>query len=120
MSEIKTYKDFIVWQKSFRLVLNIYKISKSFPDEEKFCITQQMRKSAISIPSNIAEGFGRNHTKEYIRFLQIACGSLYELETQLEICYKLNYINDNDQQELNELCIEIGKMLNSLIRKLTR
>jgi len=117
--EIKTFKDLIVWQKSMAVVKDIYLLSIDFPGEEKYVLTPQIRRSAISIPSNIAEGYGRNSKKDYIRFLQIAKGSMYELKTQLEIANNLAYINNNNKYlEVEEKLTEIDKMLYSLIKKL--
>jgi four helix bundle protein len=116
VSSIKSYKELVVWQKSMTLVTLIYEITKIFPDDEKFGLTSQMRRCSVSIPSNIAEGWGRLSKKNYIQFLRISKGSLYELETQILITKQLNYINDSETVE--SLIIEISKMLNSLIRKL--
>ncbi|MBS2097161.1 four helix bundle protein [Carboxylicivirga linearis] len=115
---MKTYRDLIVWQKGMDLVEDTYKLTKHFPAEELYCLTQQVRRCVISIPSNIAEGYGRNHTKDYIRFLQISSGSLYELQTQIEIALRLEYIVKEDFDKVNNLSIEIEKMLSSLIYKL--
>ena len=82
---IKSYRDLFVWQKAMELVTAVYAIPKVFPKEEQYGLTAQIRRSAVSVPSNIAEGYGRNSTLDYTRFLQIARGSLYELQTQLEI-----------------------------------
>lgn len=106
----------MVWQKSIILVEKIYECSKAFPKTEKFGLTIQMRNAAISVPSNIAEGWGRQSRKNYLQFLRVSRGSLYELETQMLIAKKLNYYIDN--KELENLMTEISKMLNSLIRKL--
>jgi four helix bundle protein len=81
---MKSYRDLIVWQKAMSLVVDVYKITEYFPDAEKFGLTSQIKRCSVSIPSNIAEGYGRNYTKDYIRFLQIARGSLFECQTQLE------------------------------------
>ncbi|MFA5010608.1 MAG: four helix bundle protein [Ignavibacteria bacterium] len=89
MENIKTHKDLEVWKKSIDLVSEIYEITKSFPKEEIYGLTNQIRRSAVSIPSNIAEGAGRNHDKEFIQFLYIAMGSSSELETQIFICKNL-------------------------------
>ena len=100
------------------LVIEVYRKTKEFPAEEVYGLTSQIRRSSVSIPSNIAEGYGRNSTSDYIRFLQIAAGSLYELQTQLEISANLEYL---DKKEFEQLCIlskEIERMLGSLIRKL--
>jgi len=93
MSSIKSYRDLIIWQKSIELVKLIYIVTNKFPQTEQYGLTNQLRRSAVSIPSNIAEGYGRNSTNDYKRFLQISVGSLYELETQIEISFQLNYIS---------------------------
>jgi len=116
MSVLKSYKELIVWQKSMILVKEIYKISSSFPDNEKFGLTSQMRRASVSIPSNIAEGWGRLSRKSYIQFLRISRGSLFELETQILITKELNYISDSEIIE--NLITKISKMLNSIIKKL--
>lgn len=118
MTPIRNYRDLIVWQKSMKLVTDIYKISKEFPKEELFGLTSQIRRAAISIPSNIAEGYGRNSTGDYKRFLTISVGSLYEFQTQLEISYNLEYISKEVFDTNFEICIEIDKMMYSLIQKI--
>lgn len=115
---MKSYRDLIVWQKAMLLVVEIYQITRKLPDEEKFGLISQIRRSAISIPSNIAEGYGRNYTKDYIRFLQIARGSLFECQTQLEIAINLKFILTSDMEQIAFISVEIEKMLNSLINKL--
>ena len=115
---MKSYRDLIVWNKSMSLVTLIYFALKKFPDEEKFGLVSQIKRSSVSIPSNIAEGYGRNYTKDYSRFLQIARGSLYEMQTQIEISKNLNFISEVDINEIFKLTLEIEKMLNSLINKL--
>lgn len=112
---MSTYKNLIVWQKAMSLVTEIYKATSSFPKEEIFSITSQIRRCSISVPSNIAEGFGRKHKREYWRFLLISRGSLYELQTQIEIAGNLTFINENKLIELISHCNEIEKMLNKLI-----
>ena len=119
-SSIKTYRDLIVWQKAMQFVTNVYAKSASFPQNEQFGLTSQIRRSAVSIPSNIAEGYGRNSTGDYTRFLQIALGSLFEIQTQIEIAFNLNYISENDFQALFDLSREIERMLSSLINKLKK
>ena len=116
---MKTYRELQVWQKSMTLVAEIYKISKGFPKDEAYGLTSQVRRSAISIPSNMAEGYGRNSTNEYIHFLRIATGSLYELQTQMEISVNLQYLDRGEFDKLYELSREIERMLSSLIRKLS-
>ena len=115
---MKTYRELLVWQKSMLLVTEIYKLSKSFPKDESYGLTSQIRRCAVSIPSNIAEGYGRNSTSDYIRFLNIATGSLYELQTDMEIALNLQYIDRHNFSELYESSREIERMLSSLIRKL--
>lgn len=111
------YRDLIVWQKSMNLVKSTYEIIKSLPNEEKFALADQMRRSAISIPSNIAEGYERKSTKEYIHFLLIANASRAELATQLELCKMLNYVENIDN--VLSQCSEIAKIINSIIKKLS-
>ncbi|MBC8265779.1 MAG: four helix bundle protein [Flavobacteriales bacterium] len=115
MNKIKSYKDLLVWQKGLNLVSEIYVLTKSFPSEEKFGLTSQMRRSAVSVPSNIAEGWGRGTSAQYSNFLKIARGSLLELETQLLISEKLNYTKI--KENIFTMIDEESKMLNSLIRK---
>ena len=105
-------------KKSMNLVTLLYQLTKQFPDDEKFGLTSQIKRSSVSIPSNIAEGYGRSSRKEYVRFLEIARGSLYEFQTQLEIATNLNFIDIVATKEIFELGIEVEKMLNSLIKKL--
>ena len=115
---LNSYKELIVWQKSFKLVKNIYKITENFPKSEIYGLTSQMRRSSVSIPSNIAEGFVRKHRKEFSQFISIAFGSGAELETQLELAYRIGYLEEKDfHQFTSELSI-IGKKLNTLIGRL--
>jgi len=115
---VRTYKDLIVWQKAMQLVTDVYLLTKSLPKDEVYGLTSQVRRCSISIPSNIAEGYGRKSTNDYSRFLQIAIGSLYELQTQLEICFNLNYLNNEGFDNINEQSREIERMLSSLTNKL--
>ncbi len=116
---ISTFRDLIVWQKSVVLVTRIYEETRQFPNDERFGLTSQIRRSAVSIPSNIAEGYGRYATNDYVRFLRIASGSLCEVQTQLLISKNLTFLNDETHAELDEFTREIERMLTSLIRKLT-
>jgi len=93
---METYRDLLIWQKAMALVTKIYQLSKLFPRDETYGLTSQMRRCAVSIPSNMAEGYGRRSTDDYIRFLQIATGSLYELQTQMEISLNLRYLERSD------------------------
>ncbi|MBF6642330.1 four helix bundle protein [Flavobacterium sp. J49] len=113
-----SYRDLIVWQKSMSLVTLIYKLVTQLPENEKYGLASQIKRSAVSIPSNIAEGYGRNYRKDYSRFLQIARGSLFENQTQLEIAVNLDFLKADDLEEIKQLSIEVEKMLNSLIKKL--
>jgi|SRR3972149_11242932 len=117
---INSYKDLIVWQKAFKLSLDVYEVTKKFPKEEVYGLTSQMRRCAISIPSNIAEGYARHRRLEYIQFLQIAFASGAELETQLLISKEIGYVTQKDFESLSPQLDEVMKMLNSLINKLKR
>ena len=100
------------------LVEIIYRVTEDFPAKESFGLISQMRRSAVSIPSNIAEGYGRQSTGSYSQFLSIARGSLFELETQVEICARLKYLQPMENGKLNSEIVEISKMVSSLISKL--
>ena len=116
MDKIKSHKDLKVWQESMTLVTQIYKISEDFPKHEIYGLTSQIRRAAVSIPSNIAEGAGRKGENEFKRFLFIALGSLSEVETQLEISQRLNYIDTIE--EINKSIYFIRNMLSNLIKSL--
>jgi len=100
------------------LVMEVYEITKAFPSSEIYGLTSQLRRSAVSVPSNIAEGYGRKSTNDYKRFLQISVGSLYELQTQIEIAFNLKYLVEQKQKGIIDLSIEIDKMLYSIIQKI--
>ena len=114
-----SYKELIVWQKAMDLVEETYFVVKRLPKEELYALSDQMRRAAVSIPSNIAEGQVRNSTKEFVNFLSIARGSNAELQTQLLICVKLRYLKENDIAKALGLSEEVGKMLQTIIQKLT-
>lgn len=116
---MKNFKNLLVWQKSIQVVLFVYKITKQFPDDEKYGLTNQMRRSAVSVPSNIAEGTMRTTDKDFRQFISIARGSCAELETQITISYELKYIDENIFKELLLKIEEISKMLASLYSKLS-
>lgn len=116
--KINSFKDLKIWQKGMEIVSDIYILSKKFPKEELFSLTSQLRRSAISIPSNIAEGFKRFHNKEYKQFLFITLGSCAELETQIIISKELQYIDENEEAKLVEKLDHICRMTSSLIKKL--
>jgi len=115
VGEISSYRDLDVWKQSRFLVKNVYQLSKSFPKEEQFGLINQLRRAAISVPSNIAEGAGRNHSKDSIQFFFIARGSLYEIETQLIIAFDLEYISDSQLHEVLEHIARCKKLLNGFI-----
>ncbi|MBN2744771.1 MAG: four helix bundle protein [Marinilabiliaceae bacterium] len=110
---MKTYRDLIAWQKSMVLVTMVYDVSRIFPKDEVYGLTNQMRRAAVSIPSNIAEGFGRNSKAELIRFSQIAMGSIFELQTQVEIGRNLMFIDDEVFQRLYEQTREVERILSA-------
>lgn len=112
-----TFRDLIIWQKSMIFVTNAYKLTNLFPKEEIYGLTSQIRRSAISIPSNIAEGYGRDSNNDFLRFLNIAISSLFEVQTQLEIALNLNYINENQFNEIFESTREIERLMSSFIKK---
>ena len=111
-----SFKDLIVWQKAYKLVLEVYKLTERFPRSEVYGLAQQMRKAAVAIPSNISEGYGRQHNKEYKQFLSIAYGSLCELETQYLLCLDLSYASQNTA--LENLMKEVGSMLYRMLNPL--
>jgi four helix bundle protein len=113
---LQTHKDLNVWQESIKLVKDIYALTSTFPKEEVYSLTAQIKRAAISIPSNIAEGAARDSNKEYIHFLYIALGSVSELDTQLILAKDLNFINEKDFEIINKKLDEIGKMLSGLIK----
>lgn len=115
---LKSYKELKVWQKAYHLCLKIYKMTKGFPKEELFGLTSQIRRSSLSIPCNIAEGYGRRSRPEYIRFLNIAYGSLCELETQVLLSGDLNYFKEKELKEVQTEVWEIERMLMALIKSL--
>lgn len=118
MKKFNSFKDLVVWQKSMDLTVSVYSNIKKLPQIENFGLISQIQRSVVSVPSNIAEGYGRNQTRDFIRFLQISMGSLYELQTQMEICYRLTYIEKEEYNTFDQHSVEIAKMLSSLIRKL--
>jgi four helix bundle protein len=118
--KIKSYPDLEVWQKSRLLVSRIYVLTKTFPKDELYGLNSQLRRAAISVPSNIAEGKSRRSTKDYMRFLDIAYGSVAEVETQLYIAIDLGYTTEHKLSQLFEDYNEVGRMLNGLINSLEK
>ena len=117
-TSVKSYRDLVAWQQARRLVASIYEISAHFPDDERFGLTSQIRRCAVSVPSNIAEGYGRGASADYVRFLRIARGSLFEIETQLILACDLEYISESDLNGLNEIISETARPLSGLIRSI--
>jgi four helix bundle protein len=115
---LTNYKELNVWQRAYRLCLEIYKLTRVFPEDEKYNLTSQIRRSAVSIPSNIAEGYGRKTTPDYVRSLYIAYGSTCELETQILISGDLGYIREGSLGNLQEGIREVERMLKALIKSL--
>ena len=116
---VKNYRELIVWQKSMEAAKEIYSLVKKLPKEEMFALSDQMRRAAVSIPSNIAEGQARNSTKEFLQFLAIARGSTAELETQLLLCVQVGYLAPTDISALMDKLQEVSKMLNALTKTLS-
>lgn len=116
--KVRDYKDLNVWQKGIEIVDKIYELTDSFPKSELYGLAGQMRRAAVSIASNIAEGFARKSNKEYKQFLYISLGSCAELDTQLIIANRRNYIADKDAQDLAENINHESRMISSLINKL--
>jgi four helix bundle protein len=117
---VRNYKELLVWQRAMELACEAYALTGRLPKEEMYALGDQIRRSAISVPSNIAEGYGRNSTRDYVRFLSIARGSRYELETQLLLCVRLGYIAESDIERAIQLGTEVAKILNVMITKLSQ
>ena len=115
---MKNFRDLKVWEKAHQLTLAIYRATAPFPAEEKYGLTSQLRRSATSVPANIAEGCGRGGDQEFARFLQIAMGSASELEYHLLLCQDLGFLKSSVYEELEKPTVEVKRMLTSLIRKL--
>ena len=117
---VKDYRELIVWQKAMDLVEAIYRTTVTFPKEELYVLTSQMRRAAISIPSNIAEGQARNTTRDFLHFLAMAYGSLKETETQVLIAERLGYINDRQNQALVDSTTEVARLISGLANSLKK
>ena len=115
---MKTFRDLKVWQKAHTLVLKIYEITKIFPREERFGLISQLRRSAISIPTNIVEGFKRKGNRDYAHFLNLADASLEETKYHILLSRDLKFVNNEEIKEINDMCDEVGRMLNGLQKKL--
>jgi four helix bundle protein len=117
---LKNFKELNVWQKAYNLCLMIYKITKAFPKEEVYGLVSQLRRVSVSIPSNIAEGYGRNTTADYIRFLYIAYGSICELDTQVQLSGDLGFIDKDALMNIVDAVAEVERMLKGLISSLEK
>ncbi len=117
---MQSYKELIVYQKGYKLALEIYQATQNYPKEEIYGVVSQMRRSAVSIPCNISEGYRRGHRKEYIQFLHMAHGSCSELETLISLSHDLGLISEQVYEELYGLQEEVSKLLNGLISSLSR
>jgi four helix bundle protein len=117
---MQSYRDLIAYQKAYQLTLDIYKCTKAFPKEELFGIVSQMRRSAVSIPCNISEGYCRNHRKEYVQFLNIAFGSCGELETLLSLSKDLGYLSQSEFEKLYGSRAEVSRLLWKLSQSLKK
>lgn len=119
MSSISSYKDLLIWKKGIVIVVKVYQLTKAFPSEELYALTSQIKRASVSIPSNIAEGYGRNTDKSFSHFIDISRGSLCELETQLIIAKELGFVIDFElYNEILELIIEESKMINAFSKSL--
>lgn len=117
---LPNYEKYEVWQKAMDLAENVYGLIRRLPLEERYALSDQMRRAAVSIPSNIAEGYSRGSDKEFIRFLYIARGSTAELETQLKLCVRFNYFSLEDIFDSMQFCTKVQMMLNALIRSISQ
>ncbi len=111
---VTSYRDLEVWQMGIELVKRVYRLIRELPAEERFALGDQMRRSAVSVPANIAEGWARDHTKEYLRFVSISRGSLAELDTFFTLCIELEYVEADRMTQLMEFSDRLGRMLNAL------
>lgn len=119
MSGVKSYKELLIWQKGIKIVVLVYKLTKDFPKDEIYALTSQLKRASLSVPSNIAEGFGRQTDKSFNHFLNIARGSLNEIETQLIIAKELGFITDDNLiPEIMSLIEEESKMINAFAKNL--
>ncbi len=110
---MKTFRDLVVWQKSMAFVTEMYAVTKFFPSEELFGLTSQLRRATVSIPSNIAEGYGRKSDRDFYRYLKISIASLYEVQTQLEIAHNLQFVTENQFTALYGRAREIERILSA-------
>jgi len=118
MTEVKSYRDLIVWRDGVDIATDIYKLTNSFPKEETYGLSSQLRRAAVSIASNIAEGYGRNTTGSYVQFLKTARGSINEIETQLEISCRIGLTSSERIEQVLGKADKLGRMISSLVRSI--
>jgi len=118
--KINSYKQLKIWQAGIELVKNVYELTKNFPREEAYGLSSQLRRASVSVPSNIAEGFKRNHNKEFAQFLHVAIGSVAELETQVIIAHEIGFIKKSDLENITEKIDHISRMISSLLKKVAK
>jgi four helix bundle protein len=116
--KVRSYHQLIAWQKAVELVVEVYRVTRGFPKEELYGLVSQLRRAAVSIPSNIAEGQGRRSTGEFMQFLGHARASLFEVETQVQIAARLEYLRADKTRELLDQCAEAGRIINGLLSSL--
>ena len=117
---VRHYSDLVAWQKAMDLVVRVYEVTEKFPPRERFGLTNQLRRAVVSVPSNIAEGQGRHATRDFLRCLSIAYGSLQEVETQLIIARRLGYLEEEFRGSLFDLTGEVARLINGLMNSLSR
>lgn len=115
---VHSYRDLVVWQRAMDLVVLVYRVSARFPKDEMFGLTSQVRRAAVAVPSNIAEGQGRQTTRDFLHFLCVARGSLNETETQILVAARLQYVDERAMTEVLDLSAEVGRLLHGLSRSL--
>jgi four helix bundle protein len=115
---IQSFKDLLVWQKAIALSVLCYRLTEEFPKHEMYGMTAQIRRASVSVPANIAEGHGREHTRSFIQFLRVAQGSLKELETHLILAEQVQLVRAEGLEQVNAMTDEVGRMLRALIRSL--
>ena len=117
MAKILNYNQLIIWQKGIQLAMLVYRATSEFPKQELFGLVSQMNRASVSIPSNIAEGFGRKSREEFKRFLKISLGSVYELKTQMYLSNKFGYVKEPDFKEINIIADEVAKIIHVLLKR---
>ena len=115
---VQSYKELLAWQKAMDLVVEVYQATANFPRDERFGLTNQLRRASVSVPSNIAEGQGRGPTQDFVRFLCIARGSVQEVDTQLTLATRLGFLTQTEYDRVASLIVEVAKLINGLIRSI--